>query len=294
MKKLKRKITADYYVLNVKLLPAQENSSKRYSDLIESWLRNDNAIITKGDKRHYYVLRELQKIEDGKIYYGVITKYVSFDRIDFIDNKTRKIIPRPIPDNIEGRVSEYEFVFVPSVHRFAIIKLGKINSDVKRLGAPLGKIQEIIKAAFDINLDVGQETIVEIEQEEFLFEEILNSDLLSLTFRVSYTNDDILPEGKEFIDNLLKKSHIQNFTGKLDSDNTGSISTEQGFVRGILELAKENGMVKATIKNNDGKKILNSLDFPMIKSVESEDNNNRFMIFLKGIHSFLTERKNGK
>ncbi|MFM6934760.1 MAG: DUF4747 family protein [Flavobacteriales bacterium] len=213
--------------------------------------------------------------------------------MDFVDNTTKKIIPKPIPNNIEGRVSEYEFVFIPAVHRFAIIKLGKIDSKVKRLGAPLGKIQEIIKSAFDINLEVGHETIVEIEQEDFLFEEILKSDLLSLTFRVSYTNDDILPEGKEFIDNLLRNSNIRNFSGKLDPDDTGSINTEESFVRGILELAKENGMVKATIRTDKEKKIINSLDFPMIKSVESEDNKDRFMTFIKGIHSYLTERKNG-
>jgi len=293
MATVKRKITADYYILNIKILPVTNDNPQRYGSIIESWFKKDNAIITKGDARHYYALRELQKVDEGKVYYGVITKYVSFDKIDFIDNETKKIIPRPIPDNVEGRVSEYEFVFVPEVHRFAIIKLGKIDTEVKRIGAPLGKMQEIIKSAFDAHLEVGEEAIVEIVQENFVFEEILNNDLLSLVFRVSYTNDDILPEGKELMDNLMRQGHIGEFFGRLKPDNTGVINTEEGLTRGILELAKENGMVKATLDTEEGKKIVNSQDYPVIRTVEAENNTSRFITFVRGIYTNLTGGTNG-
>lgn len=293
MATIKRKITADYYILNTKILPVANDNPSRYGSIIESWFKKDNAIITKRDARHYYVLRELQKVDGGKAYYGVITKYVSFDKIDFIDNETKKIIPRPIPDNVEGRVSEYEFVFVPEVHRFAIVKLGKIDAEVKRIGAPLGKMREIIKIAFDAHLEVGEEAIVEIVQENFVFEEILNNDLLSLVFRVSYTNDDILPEGKELMDNLMRQGHIGEFFGRLKPDNTGAINTEDGLTRGILELAKENGMVKATLNTEEGKKVINSQDYPTIRTVEAENNTSRFITFVRGIYANLTGGTNG-
>ena len=291
MASIKRKITVDFYKLNVKILPVVTDNPMRYASIVESWFKRDQAIITKGDSRHYYALRKLQKVDDGKSYYGVITKYVSFDKIDFINNETKKIIPRPIPDNVEGRVSEYEFVFVPEVHRFAIIKLGKIDSDVKRIGAPLGKMQEIIKIAFDTHLKVGEQAVVEIAQENFVFEEILNNDLLSLVFRVSYTNDDMLPEGKELMDNLMKQGHIGDFFGRLKPDNTGIINTDEGLTRGILELAKENGMVKATLDTEEGQKTINSLDYPSISTVEAENNTSRFTTFLRGIYENLTRKK---
>ncbi len=296
-KNLKRKITIDYYTLNVKVLPVKEDkseNSKRYSSVIDSWFKKDHVIVTKGDARHYYALRELRKLDEGKIFYGVITKYVSFDKIDFIDNETKKIIPRPIPDNVEGRVSEYEFVFVPEVHRFAFVKLGKIDSDVKRIGAPLGKMQEIIKVAFDSLLEVGESSFVEVVQEEFVFEQILNNDLLSLVFRVSYTNDDVLPEGKKLMDNLMRNDHIGEFFGRIKPDNSGKINTDGSMTRGILELARENGMVKARIDTGDELKTINSIDYPAINSVEAEDNSSRFMTFVRGIYEKMTKGRNGE
>ncbi len=294
---MKRKITIDYYTLNVKVLPVKEDKSentKRYSYVIDSWFKKDHVIVTKGDARHYYALRELRKLDEGNIFYGVITKYVSFDKIDFINNETKKIIPRPIPDNVEGRISEYEFVFVPEVHRFAFVKLGKIDSNVKRIGAPLGKMQEIIKAAFDSLLNVGETSIVEVVQEEFVFEQILNNDLLSLVFRVSYTNDDVLPEGKKLIDSLMRNDHIGEFFGRIKPDNLGKIHTDGSLTRGILELAKDNGMVKARIDTGDELKTINSIDYPAINSVEAEDDSSRFMTFVRGIYLKLTNGKNDK
>lgn len=281
-------VNVDYYILNSKVLPAENGSTDKYKLLIENWFKSGYRIMTKGDKRHYYSLRKLDNFDEGKIYYGVITKYVSFEKIDFIDTVTKRLIPHPIPENVEGRVSEYEFVFIPEKHRFAIIKIGKIDPDIKRRGAPLSKMKEIIKIAFDSGLEVGEEAIVEVAQEQFIFDEILSNDLLSLQFRVSYTNDDVLPEGKALMDSLMKQDHIGEFFGRMKPDNSGIIDTEKGLTRGLMELAKENGMVKATIETDEGKKTVNTLDYPAIRSAKSEKGTSRMMNFLRGIYNNFT------
>ncbi|NCA20001.1 MAG: DUF4747 family protein, partial [Crocinitomicaceae bacterium] len=210
-KPINRRITVEYYTLNSKVLPSTTHSTEKYISLIKNWFNSNYKIVTKYDKNHYYSLRVLQEHDKGKVFYGVITKFVSFDKIDFIDSETGKVLPHPIPPNVEGKVNEYEFVFVPECHRFAFIKIGKINSSIKKSGAPLSKMQEIVRIAFDGGLEVGENSVVEISQEEYIFDEILSSDLLSLVVRVSYTNDDVLPEGKELMDTLFKESHIGEF-----------------------------------------------------------------------------------
>ncbi|TNF48825.1 MAG: DUF4747 family protein [Bacteroidetes bacterium] len=293
-RKPKLKITVDYYTLNVKVLPATNGNTKRYESLLLNWYNNGYGIMTPGDKRHYYSLRKLDKVDDGKVYYGVVTKYVSFENIDFVDKITQRLIPHPIPDNAEARVSEHEFVFIPEKHRFAIIKVGKIDPDIKKSGAPLNKMKEVIKVAFDNGLEVGEHAVVEVEQEQFVFDEILASNLLSLQFRVSYTNDDVLPEGKKLMDSLMKENHIGDFFGRLKPDNTGKINTEKGMTRGLLELAKDNGMVKAVIENEEGRKNVNSLDYPSINSADSEKGAARFINFLRKIYNNITGKNNGE
>lgn len=298
MSELIRKITAEYYVLNAKVLPTKSDENEntlRYKNLIENWFNNGYKIVVKGDKKHYYSLRKLDKIDEGKIYYGVIAKFYSFETMDFIDRETNRLIPQPIPENVEGRVNEYEFVFVPESHRFAVIKVGKIDTDVKRTGAPLNKIKEIVKIAFDNGLNFAENTIVETVTEDFIFEEILSSNLLSLKFRISYTNDDVLPEGRELMDSLLKDDNIGEFFGRLKPDNSGIINTENnGMTKGILELARENGDVKAVIENENGRKTVNSVEAPALKSVESEQGGNRFLNFMMGIYNELTRNRNNE
>lgn len=291
---MSKKISVDYYTLNVKVLPADNSSAERYANLIENWLQKNFKIVTKTDKNHYYSLRVLNNYDNGKIYYGVITKFVSFDKIDFVDSKTGKLLPQPIPPNVEGKINEYEFVFVPECHRFAFIKIGKIDSSIKKSGAPLSKMLEIVKIAFDSGLEVGEAAIVEIAQDEFVFDEILSSDLLSLVVKLSYTNDDIIPEGKDLIDSLMKESHVGEFFGRFKPDNTGVINTDGGMVGSILELVRQdNGTVKATIDTGEEKKTINSADYPAIRSAEAEDNSARSNTLVSTIYRNFMRRYRG-
>lgn len=284
-KKLTRKISVDFYTLNAKVLPAEKETTERYAGLIENWFKSGYKIVTRGDKRHYYSIRALETFADGKIYYAILTKYLSFDGIEFYNTATKKPIPHPIPHDVEGRINDYELIFIPEKHRFAVIKVGKINTGINRKGAPLNKMQEIIKIGFDGGLEVGEEAVVEIAQEPFIFEEILANDLLALTFSISYTNDDVLPEGRALMDNLMKNDHIGKFFGRIKPDNEGVIETKKGMTRGILELARENGNVKATIDTDEGQKTINTINYPAIRSAETGASKNRVAILLLKIYN---------
>jgi hypothetical protein len=177
-------------------------------------------------------------------------------------------------------------------HRFAFIKTGKINVDIKKSGAPLKKMTEIIKMAFDNGLGEGsnQNTIVEVAQDSFIFDEIFKGDLYYLDIKVSYTNDDLNPEAKETMDSLLKDGRIAQFYAKLSPEKNGTINTDETLPNGLLQLAEENGSFKATVGNEDGIKKINSVDYPAIDGVSELKGKNFFINVINQIIRKFNEK----
>ncbi len=282
----------DYYTINAKILPVSVTPEDRYKELIKNWLTKGYKVQTKGDRSHYYTLMKLDEINQGEAYYGVITKFISLKDIDFINTDTGELIEFPLPKNVEGKVNDYEFIFIPKYHRFAFVKTGKIDDTIKKTGAPLKKMTEIIKMAFDNGLDIGgnQNTVVEIAQDSFIFEEIFQGELYNLSIKVSYTNDDLNPEAKEAMDSLLKDGRIAEFYAKLTPERNGTINTDETLPKGLLQLAEENGSFKATVGSPEGVKKINSVDYPAIDHVSELRGNN----FIIRIINKIIERFNEK
>jgi hypothetical protein len=284
-------VTIDFYTLNVKVLPPVKDNTKRYAGLLTNWFKKGFRIVTPGDKRHYYTLRTLDKIANGEAYYGILTKFISFDSIDFIDSETGRLLPQPIPKNVEGRINEFEFIFIPKFHRLAFIKTGKIDPTIKKSGAPLKKMTEIVKMAFDNGLKVGQESIVEIVQSKYVFDEIFENDVLSLEVRVSYTNDDSLnKESKKLVHSLLKNGNIGKFYAKLQPDNNKVINTDEALPNGLLQLAEENGTVKAVLSTDEGLKKINSEDFPAVTPAAGERGENQKRSLIASIINIFNKK----
>lgn len=282
----------EFFILNSKVIPVVNYPEENYSRLLNNWFSKGFKIQTKGDNRHYYSIRELSKDKIENIYYGIITKYVSLNDIKFYDTNTGNLLEHPIPDNVEGRVNDYEFLFFPEYHRFAFIRIGKLNEEIERTGAPLQKFREIVKIAFDNGLVPPRKTIVEIVQEDFIFEKIFENDLLSLEVRVSYTNDETNLEAKKLMHDLLEDGRIGNFFARLKPDNSGVINTEADLPKGLLDLAKENGEVKAKIVEDDKELTIKSKDFPKTVpiQVEFQDRENTFLKFFQKIKEYFDSK----
>lgn len=279
----------EFFILNSKVLPVVQNPTNNYKRLLNNWYSKGFKIQTKGDNRHYYSIRELSLTEDDDVYYGVITKYVTLEDVKFYDKETGRLIEHPIPDNIEGRVNDYEFLYFAKYHRFAFIRVGKLKEEIDRRGAPLNKFKEIVKIAFDNGLEPPAHSIIEIVQEVYVFEKIFENDLLSLDVRVSYTNDEAGPEAKKLVHDLLEDGNIGEFFARLKPDNTGVIDTDSDLTKGLLELAQENGQVKARIVEDDKEVTIKSSDFPksVPVQVEYEDRENLFFKFYLKIRDYF-------
>ena len=282
----------DYYILNVKVLPPSDNTTQRYSNLITRWFNGGFRIKIKGDNENYYKLRKLDSIQGGEAYYGVITRYFDFERVDFTNEETGELIPYPITENAAYVRNEYEFVFLPFCHRFAFIQRGKIDDSIEKGGGVAHKkMRLVIKTAFDNGLEVGEEAIVDLSQDQYIFEEIFENDLLALEVKVSYTNDDLNPEAKEVLDTLLRRGNIGKLWSKLSPDGTGRIDTSEVLPKGLLELAQENGQVSGRLRKEDGTiKNFDSEENPEKISEEIEDGINNYFRFLTKIINRFRER----
>lgn len=285
----------EFFVINSKVLPVVNNPDENYSKLIRNWFSKGYKIQTKGDNRHYYSIRELSNDKLENVFYGIITKYVSLNDIKFYDTITGRLLEHPIPDNVEGRVNDYEFLFFPKYHRFAFIRTGKLKEEIDRKGAPLQKFKEIVKIAFENGLVAPSTAVVDIVQEDFIFEKIFENDLLSLEVRVSYTNDEAGKEAKKLMHDLLEDGQIGSFFARLKPDNSGVIDTTADLPKGLLDLAKENGEVKARILEGDREVTIKSIDFPKIVPIEAEfeERENTFLKFFLKIKEYF-ESKYGR
>ena len=122
------------------------------------------------------------------------------------------------------------------------------------------------KEEFELNIMQSQDTI----------DEIINAtELKDLYISVSVTNDDAGDKAQQAMDKILKKNKINKIETHLKPDATGSLNNKEEFIRGLLELAKDNGEAVATVVNGDGKKTkIVTSDFPekvVIKTAENDD-----------------------
>ncbi len=280
-----------YYTTNIKILPPPDSTGKRYVSLLDGWFNKGYRITLGNDTNHYFSLTRLDKIGNGESYYGVVSKFVTMESIDFIDKNTGSLVEFSIPSNLEARVNEYEFVFIPKCHRFAFIKGGKINPEVSRRGAPLKQMTTIIEKAFKNIAAEHEDVKVIVQQSDQVFKRIFEEKILSLDIKVSYTNDDLSNEGKKTIDSLLRDGQIGEFIGKFRPDSSGFIKSDALFPKEMIKLAKENGQVKAKMKNEEGDVTnLNTKEHPEINELEVEDDGSREQSFINKLYSTFIER----
>lgn len=280
----------EYLILNLKILPAPGAGSEYYFDLLQRWYGSTKHIKVPGDTRHYYILTRFDHMHNRKIVYGTITKFDSLNAIDFVDDNNQPT-GYGIPENQRARLNEYEFIFVPECHRFALIKSGKLRESIKKVGRSFRGIEVLMVESLKNFVPEGTEVHASLELKSDVFEEIFNSRLLDLKFKLSYTNDDLNEEHAELFDDLLKESQVASFSGKMKPDANGEINTDGKLVSGILQLAKQNGVFEAEVKpENAKKKRIRSEDHPLVEEIKIKDPVDRTLTFMRSLYDAFMEK----
>lgn len=254
-----RKKRYSYYSLNIKRNGIEEKErTKKYKELLNKLHEKKTSINVWSDK--YVYLRRL--FDQGDFMYGVFSVFTNIEG-DWLDFETGDIAKVKLPDNVFPNWKDCEFYFFPSEHKMAIHYGGSIS---------LNLIVKFLRGAFEFHFP-NELITVDIIQSAGIYEKIVEAkEVRRLEINITYTNDDLMKEFGEYIDDELKKSKIHelNLIAKPDKDR--NIDINNRLIGGSLELAQANGHAKATIINSEGKReLIKTYKHPSVETAESEN-----------------------
>lgn len=273
-----------FYVFNIKLQSSKtgEDRIKAYEELILNLTKKKRFTrLTKSDAITLYPPYE--RDEKGiKYFYGNIGKGISFfdkEVVNVLNNNNvskEAINQENIFEPIMG-----QYIFVPSIHRFALLKTANSISIFEMEKFLREHLVKLVKPEEVLEID--------FEKEPSVINEIFNAyAVYSLSYEISYTNNDALSAQGELFDNILKDNHIGklNVTAVSDYETEGMNIKDVDFLGGGLEVAKKNGVVKsAVIKPTEKKrrKRVTNKENPSVYEVEmiNENDNQSFHWFKK-------------
>lgn len=259
-----------YYGFNIKILSNKRKGTEMYENLIKNLFAKDIVAIIGSEKamtlRTQFSIDVPYKNNTIRMFYGHITRYTTLDGKNWYNKTKKDFTSFDVPLDIFPNGFETEYVFVPSAHRFFV----KINSKVS-----ITAVERYLNQAIPEVISSDESFSVNVIQSQDIIEKIIQSqELNSLKVEISYTNDDIGDEAQELMDELLKNGKIGRLNATFKPDQTGALDTDSKFIRGVLELAKENGNAIASIKNANGRRervITSSHPEKIIVQSEQED-----------------------
>ena len=205
-------------------------------------------------------------------YYGSIGKGVYFDADEI---RVLKDTGSSIEANERDRLLDFDtntYIYIPSIHRFGLLKTENtvtLTDFLKFLQHELPKL-----------IDKEDNLSIDYERNSSIIKEVFNAETVySLSYEISYTNNDALGAQGELFDEILKEGHVGylKVEAKADHHENGLEIEKVIFLNGGLELAKNNGIIKkAKILPKGAKKtkILTNTETPKIETFEVTENQN--------------------
>lgn len=281
-----------FYVFNIKLQSPKtgEDRVKAYEELMLNLTKKKRFTrLTKSDAITIYppYPREDKGV---KYFYGNIGKGISFfdkEEVSVLNNNSvsKEVINK---DNIFEPIMG-QYIFVPSIHRFALLKTSNSIS--------IFEMEKFLREHLTKLVDPEEKLEVDFEKEPAVIDEIFNAyAVYSLSYEISYTNNDALSAQGELFDTVLKDNHIGklNVTAVSDHADEGMNIEDVDFLGGGLEVAKKNGVVKSavikpTIKKR--RKRVTNKETPSIYEVEmiNENDDQSIHWFKKLLNLYKTQ-----
>lgn len=274
--------TINYVAFNIKL-----QSSKRGNDRKEAYINLIKKMTQKPirpfqiSKHEAIVFYESskQEIRDTEYLYGRLAKggYIpGNERLILKDGEESKEENDP---NVISNPSVGRYLFIPKIHRLFVEKGQGYPSPAM--------IEKYLLSELPKLIDKDEKLEVILEQDQSIIQEIFTAKaVFSLSYQISYTNDDLLPDLADALDQELKNTNVGKLSVVATSDNkTEGLKIEDSkFLKGGLELAKQNGEIRnAEIipANGNKKKKIKSKNKPNIFSIKFDVSENSWVAWVK-------------
>lgn len=241
-----RKINTKVFAFNVKLRSNERSGSEAYIALFEKMF--SEKIIGTPKRGNSMILRtQFKTVIDGNtIIYGKLARFTKLDSDEWINLDSLEKSQYELPANLFPNLKETDYVFVPQAHRFCIRKISN--------GMSVYQVEEFLKDSLAKCRTSTEQVEVHVEQSISSIEKILNAQAVRrIDLEISYTDNDIGDEASSYVDEILKEMNANKMKMTVSPDQTNTLSIENKFLRGAVELAKSNGTVIASIINNESK-----------------------------------------
>ena len=248
-------------IVNIVLYPTKRQVKDIYVDMFRKIFEDKRTINTYGDR--WTRIRSLYISDDENTIHGDFTNF--YESNDKALNKITNEIIDIETDPTKGLSPKiWPYYFFPEQHRLVF------NSDE----GSESQIVRFLNESFGSYLD-KDEYKINTEKDREVIDRILSStSLTKLYMCISYSNNDNNKGWKGLIDQQLRKSKSRTakmqFTGSkkepIDIANSELIS-------GAVELSASMGFVEAIeSKQRGGSRKIKTIDHPMVRAIEYEDN----------------------
>lgn len=268
-RKLKKKEFTDVqcYIINVKIHSDEKDKQNLYSSIFTQIFNLKDFFVKIGSKNGL-ALRKLDKYTLSKKDFGsefnslendnfqaFVGEFIKFrieDESDQHYNTISKELKSGDPNSIEKpNATKISFYIIPLIHRIFLPINSKITP-IQLKNFVEQALLEIYETEDYFNVDIAKSSDLVDKIYEF-------KSLKKLKLLISYTNDDLGGNAKEFMDLVLKEGNITTFDGTYTAEKKESLNMESRLVKGGIELSKENGELIAVGENSFGnREVINT------------------------------------
>jgi len=239
-----RKLNTKIFAFNVKLRSNERSGEEAYIALFEKMF--SEKIIGTPKRGNSMILRTQFKttISGNTILYGKLARFTKLDSDEWINLSNLEKSQYELPENMFPNLKETDYFFIPQAHRFCIRKVANLVS--------VYQVEEFLQDSLRKCRTSTEQVDVFVEQSSETIEKILNAvSVRRIELEISYTNNDIGDEASEYVDDIIKEMRANKVKMIVSPDQENNLSLDNQFLRGAVELAKSNGIVKASIINNN-------------------------------------------
>jgi Domain of unknown function (DUF4747) len=269
MAKAEKERNHDFFILSVKLRHTQSRRDSTPEEYYELFRRiYTKKIHAESSNGKHCIIKLLidEKDDNGNVQYchGLLAqftyieneKWFNLDTLD-LDDEFR------VPEGLFPDAVITEIVFIPKAHRIAI----RTSSKAKISPYPLKRFfenaaQRVVDASQYVNVDVATSSKT--------IEEILNANVKKIEIDVNYSNFDSGDELSEFIEEQMRESNTSRIETTATQKPGNPIKPRNSvLLSGLIQLAENNGEVKATTINENGRtEVIKTTAHPRKESVK--------------------------
>lgn len=268
---MSNKIT--FFVFNIKLQTNKSDEERlvAYRDLIEKLTQKKNRILEVKQNQAIIMYSSLGD-KGSPFIYGRTAKglYVPGEEKRVLkDGELQKESNDP-NSLIDPNLARY--IFIPAAHRLCVEKTSKGPSPVD--------IERYLNHFLSRLIDKDDIIEIVLEKDTRAIEEIFSAEAVyELSYKISYTNEDLNKDLAKLFDEELKENNIGELivNAKADNKQEGLKIDNSPILGGGLKLAESNGEIRRAViipKNAKRKKTVTNQDKPKLIDLKFKDQDN--------------------